>query len=192
MPLVFDTILETIPANTPYIHKDSVLVQKWQDKVQRERSKLKIGLVWASGTGDLSQLKSFPLDTFSSLAKLDSITFYSLQKGSASDQAKNPPEGMNLIDYTEEINDFSDTAALIENLDLVISVDTAVAHLAGALGKLIWTLLPFEPIWQWMLHREDSPWYPTMRFFRQPSPGDWDSVMAKVLNELQKKLIECN
>jgi hypothetical protein len=92
---------------------------------------------------------------------------------------------MRLVDYTDEIQDFSDTAALIENLDLVISVDTAVAHLAGAMGKPVWTLLPFSPDWRWMLNREDSPWYPTMRLFRQPSHGDWESVINNVLKELE-------
>ena len=95
---------------------------------------------------------------------------------------------MHLIDYTAEIKNFSDTAALIEQLDLVISVDTAVAHLAGAMGKPIWTLVPTEPIWQWMLDREDTPWYPTMRLFRQPLPGDWESVIIKVNDELLKLL----
>ena len=91
---------------------------------------------------------------------------------------------MDLIDLTHEISDFSDTAALIENLDLVISVDTAVAHLAGALGKPVWTLLPFSPDWRWMLNREDSPWYPTMRLFRQSEPGDWETLIAHIEKEL--------
>jgi hypothetical protein len=93
---------------------------------------------------------------------------------------------MKLIDYTEEINDFSDTAAFIQNLDLVISVDTSVAHLAGALGKPVWTLLPFVPDWRWMLNREDSPWYPTMRLFRQPAPGDWGSVIERLKDALDE------
>ena len=93
---------------------------------------------------------------------------------------------MNLVDFTEDIRDFSDTAAFIENLDLVISVDTAVAHLAGALGKPVWTLIPFAPDWRWMLNREDSPWYPTMRLFRQPSPGDWGTVMENVSRALKE------
>lgn len=95
-----------------------------------------------------------------------------------------------VIDLTGEIRDFADTAALIQNLDLVISIDTAVAHLAGALGKPVWTLLPFVPDWRWLLDREDSPWYPTMRLFRQPSPGDWHSVISRVGEELRRRMRE--
>jgi tetratricopeptide (TPR) repeat protein len=186
MPLILGSTLETIPATTPYIRIDSVLLKRWRDKICHDSSKLKIGLAWASGIGDLSQAKSFPLDTLSPLGQHGGIAFYSLQKGRGAEEAKHPPADMHLIDYTAEIESFSDTAALIEQLDLVISVDTAVAHLAGALGKPIWTLLPTEPIWQWMLNREDTPWYPTMRLFRQPSPGDWESVIAKVKDELFK------
>ncbi len=123
---------------------------------------------------------------FAPLACLKGVTFYSLQKGKTGKQAKNPPAGMKLIDYTDEIGDFSDTAALIENLDLVIAVDTSVAHLAGALGKPVWTLLPFVPDWRWFLDREDSPWYPTMRLFRQPSLGDWESVIHRITHQLHK------
>jgi ADP-heptose:LPS heptosyltransferase len=132
--------------------------------------------------------RSIPFAHFSPFAKLTDITLYSLQKGKASEQAKHLPMGMKFVDLTEEINDFSDTAALIENLDLTISADTSVVHLAGALGKPIWTLLPFVPDWRWMLNREDSPWYPTMRLFRQSSPGDWESVISKVKEELLKLL----
>jgi ADP-heptose:LPS heptosyltransferase len=121
---------------------------------------------------------------FSSLAGHKNIIFYSLQKGEAAKEAKNPPPGMYLLDYTEEIKDFSDTAAFVENLDLIIAVDTAVAHLAGALGRPVWVLLPFNQDWRWLLNRQDSPWYPTMRLFRQPNPGDWESVIKKVANEL--------
>ena len=90
------------------------------------------------------------------------------------------PQGLNLIDYTDELVSYSDTAALLANLDLIISVDTSVVHLAGAMGKVVWALLPFAPDWRWLLDREDSPWYPTMRLFRQPQPGDWVSVMESV------------
>ena len=189
LPLLFNTTLETIPAKIPYITADSVLVHKWREKVRHDNSKLKIGLVWSGNPRyKRNRYRSFSLDTFSPLAQLDEITLYSLQKGEAGEQAENPPENMKLIDYTKEINDFSDTAALLENLDLITSVDTSVAHLAGALGKPVWTLIPFAPDWRWMVNRDDSPWYPTMRLFRQPSPGDWESVMVKVKDELLKLL----
>jgi len=186
LPLVFNTTLGTIPAKIPYITVEPALIQKWRDNIEPHNSKRKIGLVWAGVPGyKRDKKRSFSLETFSPFTHFKDITFYSLQKGKGAEQAKNPPDGMNLIDYTDEIHDFSDTAALIENLDLVISVDTAVAHLAGAMGKPVWTLLPFVPDWRWMLNREDSPWYPTMRLFRQPSVGDWKSVIHNVAKELE-------
>lgn len=190
LPLKFNTTIETIPAEIPYIKVNTLLVQKWKDRVRDDNSKFKVGLVWAGNPKFKdARIKACSLETFSALSQFKDITFYSLQKGDAAEQTKNPPEGMKFIDYTDEIDDFSDTAALIENLDLVISIDTAVAHLAGALGKPVWTLIPFAPDWRWMLNREDSPWYPTMRLFRQPSPGDWQSVINKVAAELRKSLL---
>jgi ADP-heptose:LPS heptosyltransferase len=94
---------------------------------------------------------------------------------------------MNLIDHTSELADFADTAALIHNLDLVISVDTAIAHLAGAMGKPVWILLPFAPDWRWMLGRDDSPWYPTMHLFRQTISGDWGEVIQRVADSLRNR-----
>ena len=99
-------------------------------------------------------------------------------------EAKTPPAAMQLVDWTGELNDFADTAALIGNLDLVISVDTSVVHLAGAMGKPVWTLLRFAAHWVWLLERQDSPWYPTMRLFRQPTIGDWQSVVRRVAESL--------
>jgi hypothetical protein len=118
------------------------------------------------------------------LGKVEGITFHSLQTGDASGEATNAPAGFAVIDHRNELSDFADTAALIANLDLVISVDTAVAHLAGAIGKDVWTMLPFAPDWRWMLARSDSPWYPTMRLFRQTKPGDWVGVVERVVEEL--------
>jgi tetratricopeptide (TPR) repeat protein len=187
LPLLFGTTLDTIPAKIPYVGVSPSIIEKWEHRIQKDNSTLRIGLVWSGNPKNIIlKNKSFPLETFMPLGELHKIAFYSLQKGNASEQAKNPPKGITLLDYTDEINDFSDTAALIENLDLVISVDTAVAHLTGALGKPIWTLLPFSPAWRWLLHRDDSPWYPTMRLFRQPSPGDWESVIEHVRGELLK------
>jgi hypothetical protein len=112
------------------------------------------------------------------------VRFFSLQKGEAAAEGKTPPAGMELVDWTEELKDFADTAALIANLDLVIAVDTAVVHLAGAIGKPVWMLLSFVPDCRWLLEREDSPWYPSMRLFRQSSWGDWDSVITRVADAL--------
>jgi tetratricopeptide (TPR) repeat protein len=185
LPLIFDTTSETIPSKIPYITPEPGLTQKWKDKIQHENSKYKIGLAWSGNSKHKNEsIRSFSLDIFLPLAQCKNITFYSLQKGEAAAQATNPPEGIHLIDFMEDIIDFSDTAALIDNLDLVISVDTSVAHIAGALGKPVWILLPFVPDWRWLLHREDSPWYPTMRLFRQQTPGDWDSVIAVVKDKL--------
>jgi tetratricopeptide (TPR) repeat protein len=185
LPVLFDTSLETVPDKIPYLTANPALVEKWHKRLLYDNSKMKIGIVWS---GVSTSRKFCSLDTFAPLAQLEGISFYSLQKGEAVKETVNTPKGMQLYDYTDEINDFSDTAALIENLDLVISIDTSVAHLAGALGKPVWTLLPFVPDWRWLLNREDSPWYPTMKLFRQPSLGDWKNVIDKVLVNLQKKL----
>jgi FKBP-type peptidyl-prolyl cis-trans isomerase 2 len=192
LPRIFDTGLENIPSKIPYIQINTSLVQKWHERINTNSAQLKIGLAWA-GSPDLLKPyynRSCPLELFSILGHHD-VIFYSLQKGEDSLVFKKPPEEITLVDYMGEIEDFADTAALIENLDLVISIDTSVAHLAGALGKPVWTLLPFVPDWRWLIDREDSPWYPTMRLFRQPSPGDWQSVMdrvAQALKELRTKI----
>jgi len=180
LPGIFGTTLENIPAKIPYLGAENTLVMEWRKRLQNDTSRLKIGLIWSGG--GLPLKKSSSLDIFSPLQHLENVTFYSIQKGPPSEQAKNPPQGMKLIDYTDLLNNFSDTAALIENLDLVISVDTAVAHLAGALGKPVWTLVPFVPDWRWLLHRVDSPWYPGMRLFRQPALGDWETVITMIVD----------
>ncbi|MCG2721482.1 MAG: tetratricopeptide repeat protein [Thermodesulfovibrionales bacterium] len=191
LPLLFNTTLQNIPSVVPYISADPKLIKKWGDKITSNESRMKIGLVW-SGDPRLKndRSRSFTLGLLSSLAYFNDITYYSLQKGEASEQSKTASKDMQIVDYTEEINDFADTAAFIQNLDLVISADTAVAHLAGALGKQVWTLLPSVPDWRWMLNREDSPWYPTMRLFRQPAPGDWESVIQLVIKALDEFLLK--
>jgi ADP-heptose:LPS heptosyltransferase len=118
------------------------------------------------------------------LAKTKEVEFYSLQKGRPTGQSHNPPAGMQLHDFSGELADFADTAALISQLDLIISVDTAVAHLAAAMGKKVWTLLPFVPDWRWMMQGENTPWYSTMKLFRQPSRGDWAAVIDCVAEQL--------
>jgi tetratricopeptide (TPR) repeat protein len=185
LPLVFNTSLDNIPLKVPYVSVNSMLIQKWKNKIQHDNSNFKVGLVWYGNPKHKNDRnRSIPFAYFAPFAKFSDIAFYSLQKGNSAKQSMNPHIGMRFIDLTEEMHDFSETAALIENLDLVITVDTAVAHLTGALGKPVWVLLPFAPDWRWLLNREDSPWYPTMRLFRQPAPGDWNSVIAKVRDEL--------
>lgn len=186
LPRLFDTDLGNIPAGIPYIRADHQLREKWKGRVQREAG-LKAGLVWAGGPRHKKdRYRSCSLEVFAPLGAVEGVIFYSLQKGEAAGQVQDPPRGMNLVDHTDEIGDFSDTAALIENLDVVISVDTAVAHLAGALGRPVWTLIPYAPDWRWMLDREDSPWYPTMRLFRQPVMGDWATVIGRVHEAFQE------
>jgi regulator of sirC expression with transglutaminase-like and TPR domain len=178
LPSVFNTTLETVPATVPYITNDPQKVLKWRERLQSDSARLKIGLCWAGNA--IPRNRSISLNMFSMLGDMGNITFYSLQKGKAAEQANVTPKGMELVDYTKDLNDFSDTAAFIENLDLIISVDTSVAHLAGALGKPVWTLLQFIPDWRWLLDRADNPWYPTMRLFRQSSIGDWSNVIISI------------
>ncbi len=185
LPSIFNTTLETVPATITYINTDTQKVLKWRERLQSDSARLKIGLCWAGNpTHKNDRNRSISLSMFSMLGDMENITFYSLQKGKAAEQAKNPPKGMSLVDFTDDLNDFSDTAALIENLDLIISVDTAIVHLSGALGKPVWTLLPFMPDWRWLLDRDDTPWYPTMRLFRQSSTRDWSHVIISVKDAL--------
>jgi len=189
LPLAFDTTLETIPAMIPYITNDPTYTEKWKNKIDWADSRFRIGLAWAGNPGfKQNRYRNCELENFLPLTQLPRVIFYSLQKGEEAKEAKHPPGGMKIIDLTEDIHDFSDTAAFIENIDLVISIDTAVTHLAGAMGRPVWTLLPFSPEWRWMLNREDSPWYPTMRLFRQSSHGDWESVISLVEKNLSELL----
>jgi ADP-heptose:LPS heptosyltransferase len=118
------------------------------------------------------------------LAGVKGIRLFSLQKGEAAEQARRAPGGLELIDPSGELRDFADTAALLAGLDLVISIDTVVAHLAGAMGKPVWLLLRFDGEWRWLTERQDSPWYPGMRIFRQERPGDWGGVLRRVAKAL--------
>jgi len=185
LPNIFATTLNNIPAPIPYIYPDGKKVAKWQTRLQT--TDFKIGIVWTGNPKFPSNRnRSCPLSYFAPLAKLPNTTFFSLQKGEAANQPV--PDDMELIALTEDLADFADTAAVIANLDLVISVDTAVAHLAGAMGKPVWTLLPFVADWRWLLDRDDTPWYPTMRLFRQPRPQAWAEVFNQVRNELSSQV----
>jgi hypothetical protein len=185
LPGIFKMTLETLPADIPYLQAPSDSGMQAIAAINRYPGILRVGLVWAGGAHNLNDhLRSLKLDQFSDLFGIAGTKLFSLQKGDAATQLESIPPGI-ITDLAPHLEDFADTAAAIQELDLVISVDTAVAHLAGALGKPVWTLLPFVPDWRWMLNREDSPWYPTMRLFRQSAPGDWASVIRRVSEELK-------
>ena len=186
LPRAFGTEMDTIPAEIPYLRADCKEVEVWRQRLAPLKG-LRVGLAWAGGTPPwhneaslVDRRRSMQLAQFAPLVSVSGVQFVSLQKGLPSRQASRPPDRMSLLNWSDELHDFADTAALIKVLDLVISVDTAVAHLAGALGKPVWLLNRFDACWRWLLDRDDSPWYPTMRIFRQTTPGDWNTVMQSV------------
>ncbi len=180
--------LDTVPAPVPYLHADDADAARWAARMPDSKA-LRVGLVWAGeprkqdlDSNRIDRRRSIALELFQPLFDLEGADFYSLQKGEASWQAWRYAN--RLTDWTAEIKDFADTAGLIAQLDLVISVDTSVAHLAGAMGKPVWMLSRFDGCWRWLLERDDSPWYPTLRLFRQERPGNWEDVIARVRGEL--------
>lgn len=185
-PYWFGTREETIPVAIPYLSAPPELVDKWKARLPAGP---KVGLSWKGNPKfENDSERSLPsLDALAPLASITGVHFVSLQKGAGQDQALTPPAGMDLLPFGAELADFADTAALVANMDLVISVDTAVAHLAGALGKPTWTLLSdFKADWRWLTGRADTPWYPGMRLFRQPRGGGWDAPVAAVAAALRQ------
>ncbi|MCS6958596.1 MAG: tetratricopeptide repeat protein [Pseudanabaenaceae cyanobacterium SKYGB_i_bin29] len=185
VPAAVGTSLETIPNSVPYLFPLDDPNSPIPDLIATHgKNKLKVGIVWASSlTHKTSPKRSIPLTFLRELFELDHIQFFSLQKDMKEEDAE-LLKTLNLVDLREELKDFADTATAIQHLDLVISVDTAVAHLAGAMAKEVWVLLPFMPDWRWMLDRTDSPWYPTARLFRQAQSKDWLGVIAQVKDSL--------
>jgi tetratricopeptide (TPR) repeat protein len=184
LPRVFGTELASIPATVPYLRTDPSRCARWKARLGDDVG-FKVGLVWAGDANHVrDRYRSITLEMLAPLAAVDDIAFYSLQKGAAAKQTLAAPAGMQVIDLADDLDDFADTAAVIDNLDLVICVDTSVAHLAGALGKPVWLLLAEPSEWRWMTDREDSPWYPTMRMFRQHRQGDWGAVIERVTHAL--------
>jgi tetratricopeptide (TPR) repeat protein len=184
LPLAFGTTLSSIPAITPGLTIDPAQCLQWRQRlnsIRRESDRKIVGLVWSGNANFLhNHRRSTQLQKFAPLADAQGITFVSLQKGPAAAQATAPPPGLRLIDWTSELNDFADTAALISLLDLVVTTDTGVAHLAALMGKPTWILLMYSPDFRWLLDREDCPWYPSATLFRQPAPGDWESPIRRI------------
>jgi ADP-heptose:LPS heptosyltransferase len=190
LPGILGTEVDTIPAETPYLFAEPGLVETWRRELAANQS-FKVGIAWQGDPkfpGD--RYRSLPLYHFGPLARLEKVHLYSLQKGQGSEQLAQAEFAVTDLGrrLDENCGAFMDTAAVMKNLDLVITSDTSIAHLAGALGVRVWVVLTTIPDWRWLLEREDTPWYPTMRLFRQRRKGDWDEVFERIAGELKRLL----
>lgn len=187
LPYAMKTSVETIPAPIPYLFANPSKVEKWQNSLGK-REKMRVGFVWSGSTKhDNDANRSIPLQDLQALLQLD-VEWHSLQKEYRIYDLSTILQYPQLQQHQDELNDFDDTAALISCMDLIITVDTSVAHLAGALGKPLWILVPFSPDYRWLLEREDSPWYPNAKLVRQPSMGDWATPIAKLVEMFKHEL----
>jgi Tfp pilus assembly protein PilF len=178
LPFVFRTRLDTIPANVPYLSCDQALKQKWGACVPKD-DRVKVGVAW-SGRRRPDPLRAVPPGELLPLTNVQGCWFCSVQKSLVGSATELP-----LADFSHNLHDFAETAALIGNLDVIITIDTGVAHLAGAMGKPVWLLLKDVPDWRWLLDRADSPWYPTMKLFRQSVRGSWKEPIDQIVAELR-------
>ena len=189
MPLALGTVAENVPADIPYLRSESERIQYWKQRIGIEG--FKVGIAWQGNIHSPADAgRSFPLTAFAGLAAIPGVRLISLQKNNGSEQLRSLPAGMKVEALGEDFDAgpdaFVDTAAVMECLDLVVTLDSAIAHLAGALGRPAWLALQFVPDWRWQLDRSDSPWYPTMRLFRQKARGDWQSVFTAMEEALRK------
>jgi tetratricopeptide (TPR) repeat protein len=186
LPLILGERVESIPGAKPYLGTRAVIAQRWKKRLENLAG-LKIGLAWAGSPRHVNDFRrSIELTRLKPLLDVPGVSFASLQVGPrAADLAGLAPG--TIIDLSAELSDFAETAGAILNLDLVIAVDTSLAHVSGAIGKPAWVMLPFSPDWRWLLEREDSPWYSTLRLYRQPAAGDWENVIARVSADLRQR-----
>lgn len=183
VPRIVKTTMQTVPRNVPYIRASGDRSAYWAKRLAQD-AKRKIGIAWAGRPEHPNdRRRSISPDLLRPLGAVENVTFVTVQPRPAQ---LAPPAGLPVLDLGIELTDFSQTAALISQLDLLISVDTSVAHLAGAMGKPTWLLLPFSPDWRWLMHRDDTPWYSGMRLFRQKRLGDWVEVIERLVLELRK------
>jgi hypothetical protein len=184
LPRAFGTELETIPADVPYVPLQPDLVRFWEREIASNEY-LNVGIVWSGDPiGSRNRYKSVPLQSLRPLGSIPGVRLHSIQKGEAAAEVAAWPLASGIVDLSARIRDLADTAAIIESLNLVITVCTSVAHLAGALGKPVWTLLSEPADWRWLQDRTDTPWYPTMRLFRQSRQADWTGVIDEVSQAL--------
>lgn len=181
LPRIVGTTLDSIPADVPYIKSDPLMVAHWREELGGVRD-FKIGIAWQGSPAHCGdRWRSVPLSYFAPLAAIEGVRLYSLQKNDGHEQLGQVSFGDRIVDLASRLESFADTAAAMKNLDLVICCDTSVAHLAGALALPVWLALPSVPDWRWLLDRDDTPWYPTMRLFRQHRRGDWQDVFARII-----------
>ena len=192
LPMAFGTCLDNIPAAIPYLFADPARAASWSARLAAlpEPGLPRVGVVWAGGHSGMIEDKwrSLAPAQFAPLLAMPGIRWVSLQKSDNPSKRADVASKARVIDWMDDITDFADTAALIENLDLVIAVDTSVAHLAAAMGKPVWLLNRFAGCWRWLRNRDDSPWYPTVRLFNQRQKGDWDKVLTQIATALQQQL----
>ncbi len=191
LPRIFGTTLATVPAQIPYLAADGALVERWSDEIGRENG-FRVGIAWQGNPAyTRDRQRSFALTQFEPLSQLEGVRLYSLQKDFRAEQIVEAANRFAVTDLGSRFTDFLDTAAAMRNLDLIVAADTSIVHLAGALESPVWVALPFESDWRWLLSRDDSPWYPTMRLFRQSRPGDWGDVFKRISDELAGRLSRC-
>ena len=190
LPLRLGTELASLPAQIPYLFAEEQLIAKWRERIGDQG--FRIGICWQGNPkGQIDKGRSVPLAKFAPLAQVPGVRLISLQKSHGLDQLAQAPAGMKIETlgaFDEGDDGFIDSAAIMQSLDLIVTSDTAIPHLAGALGRPTWVALKHIPDWRWMLARDDSPWYPTMRLFRQPARGDWDSAFAEIADSLRALL----
>jgi Flp pilus assembly protein TadD len=187
LPHALGTTIETIPAPVPYLRAEPAALLRWRERLGGIPGP-RIGVVWAGNPKHHNDRnRSIPPELLAPLLRVQGVSWLSLQLGANAARPADLARQGTLLDLAPELTDLAETAAAIMHLDLVVAVDTAVAHLAGALGRPTWVMLPFVPDWRWLLGREDSPWYPTMRLFRQRCAGDWDGVVARVAAALEAR-----
>jgi len=195
LPMILKTRVDTVPINIPYLHPDPTLVNYWQEKLSSDKN-FKIGICWQGNAHYSTQFlrqavaaKSTTADLFAPIAQIPGVSVYSLQKLDGSEQLNKLPAGVVIREFGNDFDEthgrFMDTAAIMNVLDLIITIDTSICHCAGGLGVPVWNLLPQPADWRWMLNTNETPWYPNMRLFRQQTPGDWQTLMQTVQQELQ-------